>query len=166
MADTPVETQTEDTTTGLVPDGVNTFGKDYVQQLRNEAAAHRTAKNEAVAQTHAEAKEYLDAVIAQRDSAFAELEGKLGAAGVELTKLKTALDLKVPSDKVLQFAAILQGTDEDSIKESAKSAKELFGGFKQHDLPVDHSQGSGGGSPMPLNGDPVLTAIKAKLGIN
>lgn len=141
-----------------------TFGIEYVQQLRGEAAKARTDKKAAVEAATAAATAEWEAKLNEQLSKHTELEGQLGSAGIELTKLKTAIALNVPSDKVLAFAEILKGSTEDEIKASADSAKELFGGFKTSDPPIDPTQGSGNGS-IALNGDPLLAALKNAVGI-
>ncbi|QBP31964.1 scaffolding protein [Mycobacterium phage Kristoff] len=172
MADN--DTQTPDTTgtpqgtpegEAKAPEaGVETFSREYVEELRRENAKARTAKKTAVDEAKAELTREYEAKLAEKDTAYTELENQLAQAWIELEKVYTALDAKVPSDKVRAFAAILQGSDPDSIKESAKSATELFGGFNTKQPPVDPTQGSGGGKHTPLNGDPILEALKRAVG--
>ncbi|AVO25439.1 scaffolding protein [Mycobacterium phage Kykar] len=161
------ETTSTETTSTPAPEAtpVETFSRDYVQKLRDEAAAARVAKNEAVAAAEARVRGEYDSKLAERDTQYTELESQLGAAGLELAKLRTALELNVPSDKVLTFASILKGETEDEIKSSAQAAYELAGGFKTTQRPVDFTQGHGGNGDLPLNGDPIMAALKEKLGI-
>jgi hypothetical protein len=79
--------------------------------------------------------------------------------------LYVTIDANVPSDKVRAFAGILQGSDTESITASAKSAYELAGGFATKSPAFDPTQGFGGRDPLPLNGDPILQAIKNAVGI-
>lgn len=141
-----------------------TFSKEYVQELRNEAARYRTQKNEAVEATKVAVAKEFEAKLAEKDVALTEVTQQLQNAQLELEKLYVALEAKVPSDKVRAFAAILQGSDRDSIAESAASAKELFGGFDTKSPAIDPTQGAGGGT-LPLNGDPLLNALKKVVGI-
>lgn len=150
--------------TPLAPEAApETFSREYVEELRRENAKHRTAKTEAVDAVKAQLTQEYEAKLAEKDTAYTELQNQLGDAWIELEKVYTALDAKVPSEKVRAFAAILKGSDPDSIKESAESAKELFGGFGKADAPTDPTQGSGGGH-LPLNGDPILNALKKAVG--
>lgn len=142
---------------GLEP---KVYSEDYVKQLRQEAAKYRTEKNDAINAAKAEITASFESQIAEKNTAFSDLEGQLGAAGVELTKLRTALQLQVPSDKVLAFAELLKGNTPEEIQQSAASAKELFGGFKTP--ATDPTQGTGGA--VPLNGDPILAALKKAVG--
>lgn len=139
-----------------------TFGLEYIQQLRGEAAKYRKEKKDAVAEAKEEVRKEWEAKLNEQASKTTESEAKLGAAGVELTKIKTALSLDVPSDKVIQFAAVLQGSTDDEIKTSGESAKALFGGFETNDPATDPTQGSGG--TPPLNGGPLLDALKRAVG--
>lgn len=142
-----------------------TFSREYVEELRRENASHRTGKKEAVDAAKAELTAAFEARLAEKDTAYTELQNELGKAWVELEKVHTAIAAKVPSDKVLAFASILQGEDPETIKGSAASAKKLFGDFDSHDSPTDPTQGSGG-QPLPLNGDKLMQALNAKLGIS
>ncbi|AWY03833.1 scaffolding protein [Gordonia phage Nedarya] len=142
-----------------------TFDEAYVKQLRDEAAAARVAKNEAAATARKEVEAEFQAQLAQRDVAYAELQNQLGQAWIELEKVYTSLEAKVPSDKVRAFAGILTGEDKDSIAESAKTSFELFGGFETKSPAFDPTQGTGGRKDIPLNGDPILNAIKQAVGV-
>lgn len=164
------EVETPNTETPKAPeavaDGVKTFSLEYVQQLRNEAAGHRTAKNDAVEAATTAAKAEAQAEIANRDLRITELENDLGSAWIEIEKLVTAIEAEVPSNKVLSLVKVLQGTDKESITESVKSSLELFGPFDVKTPAFDPSQGLGGkGNHMPLNGDPILEAIERIVGV-
>lgn len=141
------------------------FDEAYVKSLRDEAAAARVAKKDAVDAALKSANEAHQAELAARDTAYTELQNDLSAAKVELEKLYISIDANVPSDKVRAFVGILQGTDTESITASAKSAYELAGGFATKSPAFDPTQGFGGRDPLPLNGDPILNAIKATVGI-
>lgn len=140
------------------------FDEAYVKSLRDEAAAARVAKKDAVEAAEKALKEAHAAELAARDTAYTELQNQLGQAWIELEKLYTTIDAKVPSDKVRAFVSILQGDDKESIQASAKSAYELAGGFNTKSPAFDPTQGFGG-KDLPLNGDPILEAIKAAVGV-
>ncbi|QGJ90917.1 scaffolding protein [Mycobacterium phage BiancaTri92] len=143
------------------------FDEAYVKELRQEAAAARLAKKDAVEAAVKEAKEAHTAELTARDVRITELENELGKAWTLLQKYETTIDAKVPSDKVRAFVEILQGSDADSITESAKKNLELIGGFDNKPVRgFDPTQGLGGRKEMPLNGDPILDAIKQTLGIS
>ena len=141
-----------------------TFDEAYVKSLRDEAAAARVAKKDAVDAAVKLANEAHQAELAARDTAAAELQNELAAARLELEKYRIAVEAKVPSDKVAAFVNILQGSDSESIAESAKSALELAGGFSATKSAFDPTQGFGG-KPLPLNGDPILDALKKAVGV-
>ncbi|QLF84578.1 scaffolding protein [Mycobacterium phage Gail] len=141
------------------------FDEAYVKELRQEAAAARHAKKDAVDAAVKELNEKHQAELAERDTRYTELENELGKAWTLLQKYETTIDAKVPSDKVRQFVAILQGNDAESIGESAKSNLELIGGFESRSPAFDPTQGFGGKpKDMPLNGDPILDAIRKAVG--
>lgn len=143
------------------------FDEAYVKSLREEAAAARVAKKDAVDAAVKSANEAHQAELAARDTAYTELQSELAAAKLELEKLYVTIDSNVPSDKVRAFVGILQGNDSESILESAKAAYELAGGFANVKSPAfDPTQGFGGRKDdLPLNGDPILQAIKAAVGV-
>lgn len=141
------------------------FDEAYVKSLRDEAAAARVAKKDAVDAAIKQANDTHQAALAERDTALTELQNEFSAAQLELEKYRIALDAKVPSDKVQAFVSILQGNDTESITASAKAAYELAGGFSAKGPAFDPTQGFGGRDPLPLNGDPILNAMKGVLGI-
>lgn len=141
------------------------FDEAYVKALRDEAAAARVAKKDAVEAAVKEAREAHAAELASKDTAITETQNELAAAKLELEKYRIAVEAKVPSDKVAAFVNILQGSDPESLAASAQSALELAGGFNTKSPAFDPTQGFGGRDPLPLNGDPILNAIKAAVGV-
>lgn len=166
MSETPASTDTT-TEAPAAPEAgkePEVFDKAYVKQLRDEAAAARHAKKDAVEAAVAAAKAEHARELADRDVRYTELQNELGKAWIELEKYQVTLAAKVPSDKVEAFRAILQGEDKESIEASAKSAYELAGGFKTTTPAFDPSQGTGGRpAPLALNGDGILNAMMAVL---
>lgn len=165
---TPDATPTPVVTEKPLEPAPKVYDEAYVKSLRDEAAAARVAKKDAVAATEKALKEAHAAELAARDTAYTELQNELGNAWIELEKVYAAVEAKVPSDKVRQFVEILEGTDKDSITESVKARMELVGPFD--DKPsapnfFDPTQGRGGKPALPLNGDPILNAMKSVLKI-
>lgn len=146
---------------GPVP--VETFSRDYVEGLRSEAAKYRNEKKDAVEAAKAAVAAEWEAKFAAKDVEFAALQSDSLSKDVTLAKVKAAIDLKVPSDKVLAFAEHVKGDTEEAIAESAKSVFELAGGFSTTSPAFDPTQGSGG-NHLPLNGDPLLNALKKAVG--
>ncbi|BBC43835.1 putative scaffold protein [Mycobacterium phage GS4E] len=144
------------------------FDEAYVKELRQEAAAARLAKKDAVDAAVKAANEAHTAELTARDVRITELENEIAKAWTLIQKYETTIDAKVPSDKVRAFVEILQGSDAETIGESAKKNLELIGGFDNKPVRgFDPTQGFGGRKEdMPLNGDPILDAIKQTLGIS
>lgn len=145
---------------------VESFSKEYVQELRNEAAKYRNEKKDAVDSARSEAKaevirEY-EAKVVERDSALSEIQNELSGTKLELLKLKSVLAADIPSTDVLEVVALVQGTDEDSVSDSVQRVKALIGKGPTKDRPVDPSQGTG--NVLPLNGDPLLETLKRIVG--
>jgi|SRR5699024_520989 len=147
---------------------VETFSREYVEDLRAEAAKYRTEKKDAVdaakTEARAEAVQEYETQVAERDSKIGELETTLSDRTLELTKLKAVLSAEIPSEDVLEVAELVQGTDEESISESVKRVKALLSKGSPKSPAFDPTQGSGN-NHIPLNGDPVLKALNNALGL-
>ncbi|ERB55492.1 hypothetical protein N806_31220 [Rhodococcus sp. P27] len=139
-------------------DSLPEWAREKLTKANNEAAKYRTEKNDAVNAAKAAVTQEFETKLAEAQAKHDELTGKLSARELELIKLRTALDLDIPSKAADKFASLLQGTNEDEIKSAAQDAKALFGSLVSNDRPTDPTQGSG--NHMPLNGDPILNAIK------
>lgn len=135
------------------------WAKTELAEARAEAAKYRVEKNQAVDQAKADAA-------AAYMTEKAELEGKLSKSESNLLRLRIAVGAKVPADKIETFAERLQGETEDELRSDAEKLKELFASPEKSgpDPAVDPLQGSG--NHLPLNGDPMLQALKAKVGIS
>jgi hypothetical protein len=139
-----------------------TFSREYVQELRNEAAKYRTEKNNAVEAARAEVIKDYEAQLAQKDGSLSEMETEVSARSLELLKLKMVLNEGIPTEDVLDVVSLVQGADEETVSESVKRVKSLIGKKPPADRPVDPSQGTG--NVLPLNGDPLLETVKRLVG--
>jgi hypothetical protein len=164
---------TSDATPAAPVAGGETFSKEYVQELRQEAAKQRTAKKQAVDDAKAEAQAELEKFKAGADTKFGALQSELGEAWIMIQKLHTAIEEGVPTNKLLAFVEVLKGTDEETIKQSAQTAKELFGDLSGSNgeqpasgRPPAYDPTHGHGSKeLPLNGDPLLNTVKKLVGV-
>lgn len=160
------DTTVTETVTPTAQTAVETFSKDYVQELRNEAAKYRNEKKEAVEAARDVAKsevigEY-ESKLSNKDSALSDIQNELSGTKLELLKLKSVLAADIPSVDVLEVVSLVQGSDEDTVSDSVQRVKALLGKTPQRDRPIDPSQGSG--NAIPLNGDPLLETIKRIVG--
>lgn len=168
MSEAPAVTETPAVATPSAPvaDGVNTFSLDYVKQLRDEAAGHRTAKVSAVEEAKAALTTEFDTERTEAATKFAEQATTLSARELDLVKLKAVLTSEDPEGRILGLTSLVQGNDEATITEHVKTVKALLGTAAPGFVPaVDPSQGGGGKPPIPLNGDPILAKLKEKLNI-
>ena len=125
--------------------------------VRAEAARYRTEKNAAVEEARAE-------TLAAHQTEKSELESELSKSERNLLRLRIAVGAAVPADKIETFAERLQGDSEDDLRADADKLKAMFSTPEaQSQSAVDHSQGSG--NHLPLNGDPLLNALKSKVGV-
>jgi len=144
-----------------------TFTLEYVQQLRNEAAKHRTAKQAIEAELTAKHDVALAAAKTEAEAKIAELQGESSSKDVAVEKLKAAFELNVPADKLDSFLETVQGTTPEEVRESAKKLSDLAGGFqpKAPGIPaIDPTQGQGANQPA-LNSNALLKSLQQKLGI-
>lgn len=139
-----------------------TFSRDYVEALRQENAAARIKAKEADSAARQEVTKEFKSKMAERDTAFTEMETTSAATALELLKIKLVLEAKVPSDDILEVADLVQGIDEESVKESVNRIKALLGKAPAKVSATDPTQGSGG--TVPLNGNPVLEILKRAVG--
>jgi hypothetical protein len=143
---------------------VESFSKEYVQELRNEAAKYRTEKNDAVERAKADVVKDYEGKLSEREASFKELQGELSVRALELLKLKAVVAAGIPSEDVLDVVSLVQGSDEETVSESVARVKSLIGKNPPKDRPVDPSQGTG--NVLPLNGDPLLNMVKRVVGAN
>lgn len=144
------------------PAAPEVFSKEYVQELRNEAAKYRTEKNDAVEKARADVIKDYEGKLSERDAALNELQGSLSESQLELLKLKAVVSAGIPTEDVLDVVSLIQGSDEDTVSESVKRVKSLIGKAPAKERPVDPSQGTG--NHLPLNGDPLLDTVKRIVG--
>ncbi|AHY27077.1 scaffolding protein [Mycobacterium phage Phantastic] len=168
MSDTQTTTETPSTPDNGQEPKVESFSREYVEGLRQEAAKYRNEKKDAVeaakTETRAEVVREYEAQLAEKDTAFTELKNQFDATSLELLKLKAVVEAKIPVEDILDVVTLVQGTDEETVSESVNRVKTLLNKAPASDSPVDHTQGAGG--TVPLNGDPVLKileqAVRAK----
>ncbi|AZS11985.1 scaffolding protein [Mycobacterium phage Zetzy] len=162
MSDTPTTTETQNAADQGQEPKVETFSRDYVEELRRENAGLRVSKKEAVEAAKAEVIREYEAKAAEKDTTITELQTSLSDRDLELLKIKAVLGAEVPTEDVLDVVSLIQGTDEDSVSESVKRVKALLGKAPAKSPAFDPTQGSG--SHIPLNGNPLLDALKRAVG--
>lgn len=161
------DTETTEATPKVPEAESDTFSRDYVEALRNEAAKYRTEKKDAVeeaqAKTRAEVVKEYEPELAERDSKIASLTNDLNTLQVENQKLRAVLGAEgVAAGDVLELVELVQGEDEESISDSVKRVLKFYNKGGASSDAVDPTQGHG--NHMPLNGDPVLDALKRAVG--
>lgn len=128
-----------------------TYWQGEIRSLRDEAAKHRTAKQEYKAQLEA-AKPKLD----QFDEITEKHEALLyqhETANAELGKLKAALEAQIPADRILSLASRIQGNTPEEWKEDAKALAEMVSSGTKVTPATDPSQGNGGVIALNANQD-------------
>lgn len=136
-----------------------------LSSARAEAAKYRVEKKDAVEAALASAKTDFDRQLDEASTAKAEVEAKLSAEILSNQKIKAVLAAGLPVDKLDEFTRLIEGDSEEELVSDAKRLKTLFNVPEAKKSPaVDPSQGSGVPN-TPLNGDPLLAALKSKVGI-
>ena len=138
------------------------FSKEYVQELRNEAAKYRTEKNDAVERAKADVIKDYESKLSEKEQAFNETQKELSDRALELLKLKAVVSAGISAEDALDVVTLIQGSDEESVSESVKRVKSLIGKTPPKDRPIDPSQGTG--NHLPLNGDPLLETVRRIVG--
>lgn len=143
-----------------------TFSREYVTELRDEAAKYRNEKKDAVttaqAETRAEVVGEYEPQLAAKDTEIGSLKETVATQGIELLKLKAVLGAEVPTADVLTVAELVQGSDDETISESVKRVMSIYGKTPAKGPYVDPSQGTGG--DIPLNGNKLLSALSRAVG--
>lgn len=141
-----------------------TFPREYVEQLRGEAAKYRNEKKSAVEEATAALTKEWEGKLSAADARYTELEKTSRVVSSTLAKLRAAVELGVPTSKLIGFSELIKGSTDEEIAASAKSVLDLVDGFAPASVPAtDPTQGTGG-KPLPLNGDPILAALKQVVG--
>lgn len=155
--DQAVETQKQDT----LPE----WARKQISEANAEAAKYRTEKKDAVEAAKAEVAQGFQSKIQELEASIQAAESEKVEARREVDKLKAALGAGIESEKVVQFAGLLQGDTVDALRSNAEELKKLFGaGSTGPQRAVDASQGNVPSTP--LNGDPLLESLKRKLNIS
>lgn len=138
------------------------WAQNKLTNARREAAKYRTKAKAAYDEGYEKARgEHADAYT-QLQEQHEDTVFKLAEAELSMKRYKVALETGVEPGTVDEFASRLQGEDEDSLREDAKRLSEVFGLSKPKGRKPDYSQAAGN---TPLNGDPLLNAVKSKLGM-
>ena len=140
------------------------WARNAITKANGDAAKYRTEKNDAVNTGKAQVTQEYEVKLTEANTAHEKTKADLTVALLENVKLKAALANGIPGESAVEFAALLQGTNEEEIGTHAKTVKALFGKTESTDRATDHSQGSASNA-LPLNGDPLLAAVKAAVGI-
>lgn len=103
------------------------WARKAISEANGEAASYRqkakTAAEEAKAAVAAEYDEQIKALSGEKTAITAERD----SAATNYTKLMVALQAGVPGDTAVEFAGLLQGSNEDELKAHAEKLKGMFG---------------------------------------
>lgn len=187
MADeSNTSTESEDTSTEEAPpeqsqesseESPETSGPQSVEELpdwaqkqlkkaQTEAAKYRNRAKETHQEGRSEAESEAQEAYSKLQTDYENVLFRASSAEDQLTRYRVAVNSGVDPSKVDDFAARLRGDSEEDLQADAEKLKETLGISGEAPAPKpDPSQASGGNGSMPLNGDPILDAVKGKLGI-
>lgn len=137
-----------------------TFDAAYVKTLREGEAKYRTERN-AEREAHKKTKDDLATAMTaleRLESSSASAAERATKAEHRLAQLEAAIAAEVPTQHLLTFSQLLQGDDPVAMQSHAENLKAMFGVAHQPQRAVDQSQGRNNSTP--LNGDPLLEALK------
>jgi hypothetical protein len=132
------------------------FAQKMISDLRAEAAAHRVKGNDAVKAKETELTQAFEAKLAESNTAHEATKAELGRANLILEKLEATLNLKVPTEQVVSFAQLLQGSNAEEIQAHAQQVLKTFtglGGSLGRSSAVDPTQSLSGGNANQGGGD-------------
>ena len=153
---------TTETLSGESVDSLPDWAREKLTKANNEAARYRTERNTAVEEAKAALTAEHTVALEAATAATGEVQDKLTRSELDLAKIKAVLGLEVPIDKVLSIAELVKGDTEDEVKAHAQSVAGLFAGGAVAPVvrATDPSIGTGAVASIPLNGNPILDAIK------
>lgn len=138
------------------------WARDQITKANKEAARYRVERNEAVEAAKKEVSQQYESRVAELEAKLRDEQGFSADARRDVERLRVTIQAGIDSDKALAFSGLLQGENEDELRSHADELKRLFSvepaGDSSKGAAVDPSQGSSG-SPMPLNGDPLLEQV-------
>lgn len=162
MSDTTTnETVNENETVEPAKNELPDWAQTKIAEANAEAAKYRVEKKDAVEAAKQEVTTEFEAKISALEEQIELEKQEVGNSRTEVQKIKAALSAGVASDKVLSFADLLKGENEEELSTHADEVKKLFATEEVNtkSRATDHSQGSGSGSATPLNGDPLLQKV-------
>lgn len=142
------------------------WARDQITKANDQAAKYRVEKNDAVEAAKAEVEKDYTTRLEELQAKFDASQETVNSERHEVDKLKAAIEAGIANDKVLDFADLLKGENPEELKSHADKLKSLFTNNEQKSekqAATDPTQGQG--NSLPLNGDPLLNALKSKLNI-
>lgn len=157
-SNTPV---VENKTPEVLPD----WARKQISEANAEAAKYRTERNNIEAETKAALTADFDTQFKTLSDEKSAITAERDSATSELTKLKVALAAGIPGETAAEFAALLQGKDNDELTAHAVKLKEMFGAPGKSARPVDPSHGASG-QVNASGADQFAALIQSKLSKN
>lgn len=158
MSDTTNENGSANENVEVLPD----WAREQLSKANAQAAKYRTEKKEAVEKAINETTQSFEERVKELEAQLEEKDGEISSGRTEVEKLKAAIGAGVANDKVLAFADLLKGDSPEELASHAEELKELFGSEPEKpkkETATDPSQGSGGSTSVPLNGDHLLQSV-------
>lgn len=135
------------------------WAREAINKANSEAAKYRTEKNSAVEAAKAEVTDSFTSKIKELEAQIEEKSGEVSQANLNVERVKAAIKVGISTDKLESFAELLHGSTQEELVAHAEQLKDLFTVANGASKATDRSQGSGGASG-PLNGDPILDAVR------
>lgn len=134
------------------------WARDAISRANNEAAGRRVEIRQLTDQN----TQLQNQVVEATDNRTAAEKAR-DDKDHELLKLNVALSAGVPGEQAAEFAELLQGSNEQELRDYAEKVRKFGGPTSQS--PVDPSQGRGGNDNTPLTPEAEFEALLKRQGL-
>jgi len=139
------------------------WARKQISEANAEAAKYRTERNNIEAETKAALSADFDTQFKTLSDEKSAITAERDTATSQLTKLKVALAAGIPGETAVEFAALLQGNDEDELTAHAGKLKEMFGAPGKASRAIDPSHGAGANNTSLSGADQFAALIQKHL---
>jgi hypothetical protein len=142
--DNKTSTDNQPVVENKAPEVLPDWARKQISEANAEAAKYRTERNNIEAETKAKLTADFDTQFKTLSDEKSAITAERDSAASELTKLKVALAAGIPGETAAEFAALLQGKDNEELTAHAMKLKEMFGSPNKTPRAIDPSHGASG----------------------
>lgn len=161
--DNKTVTETPQEPAAKTPEVLPEWARKQISEANAEAAKYRTERNNIEAETKAALSADFDTQFKTLSDEKSAITAERDTATTQLNKLKVALAAGIPGETAVEFAALLQGSNEEELTAHAGKLKEMFGAPGKASRAVDHSHGAGANNTSLSGADQFAALIQRHL---